>query len=469
MRKGDTEVRVEMPGTISEHPRRNSGETDGGASNPVAEKWTPDDGQTLLEEVLGWENVDRAVRKVIRNGGAPGIDGMTTQDLWLYMDKNWSGVRKQLLEGTYTPSPVKGVLIPKPDGGWRQLGIPTVVDRMIQQALLQKLEPKFDPKFSESSYGFRKGRGALDAVRKAREYVAGGCQWVVDTDLAKFFDRVNHDILMSRLARRIQDRKVLRLIRLYLKAGLMQGGLVSPRTEGTPQGGPLSPLLSNIMLDELDKELERRGHHFCRYADDCNIYVRSKKAGERVFLSVRKFLENKLRLQVNEQKSSVNRPWKLKFLGYTMTLDWRPKLRPSGVVVKRFKRKINEVYGRGRGWSFADVLKALNPKIRGFASYFQLSDVRKVWEGLDEWIRHKLRCLIWQRWKKPKTRRGKLLQYGLNEDEARLATSNGRGAWWNSHQHAMHEAFTNRKLQKYGLLSLTQVIDNIQRRKALVG
>lgn len=334
------------------------------------------------------------------------------------------------------------------------MGIPTVVDRVIQQALHQVMTPLFEPGFSESSYGFRPGRSAHQAVKEARRSVAEGRRWVVDIDLEKFFDRVNHDVLMVRVARRISDKRVLRLIRRYLQAGMMTGGVTSPRAEGTPQGGPLSPLLSNILLDELDKELERRGHKFCRYADDCNIYVRTRAAGERVKASVTKFLGKRLRLRVNEEKSAVGRPWERKFLGYTMTWNKEPRLKAAETSVKRLKARMREIFREGRGRSLSRVVEELNVVLRGWIQYFRLAEVTGVFDELDGWIRRKLRCLIWRRWKRPRTRAKELKRRGLEELRAWRSAYNGRGAWWNAGSSHMNEVFPKRYFDRVGLVSL---------------
>jgi RNA-directed DNA polymerase len=334
------------------------------------------------------------------------------------------------------------------------LGIPTVLDRFIQQALLQVLSPIFDPTFSEASFGFRPKRSAHQAVRYAHAHMAAGYRWVVDVDLEKFFDRVNHDVLMARVARRVKDRRVLLLIRRYLQAGMMEGGLVSPRTEGTPQGGPLSPLLSNILLDEWDRELARRGHRFVRYADDCNVYVRSKAAGERVLTSLERFLTRRLRLRVNHEKSCVARPWNRKFLGYSVTWDRAARLRVSPAAVKRLKTKLRRVLARGRGRRLAAVVAELNLATRGWVAYFRLAETKTSFEDLDKWLRRKLRCIMWRQWKRPRTRIRELRRCGLDEARARASASNGRGPWWNAGASHMHAAVPTAVLRRLGLLSL---------------
>jgi RNA-directed DNA polymerase len=408
-----------------------------------------------MERVLCRENMLRAHQRVVSNKGAAGVDGMSVDELMPMLRERWDAIRKELLDGTYCPAPVRKVEIPKPDGrGVRMLGIPTVLDRLIQQAVYQALQAWYDVSFSRHSFGFRLGKSAHDAVERAREHIAAGHRWVVDMDLEKFFDRVNHDILMSRLARRIKDKRILCLIRRYLQAGMMEGGVVSQRLQGAPQGGPLSPLLSNILLDELDKELERRGHRFVRYADDCNIYVRSRRAGERVLASVECFLMKRLRLVVNRDKSAVDRPWKRKFLGYTFTMHFQPKLRVAPQSVRRFKAKLRQVFRRGRGRSLRRILEELRPMLRGWVSYFRLSQVRSVLEDLDQWIRRKLRCILWRQWKRNWTRFRQLASRGIEPHRAWASASNGRGPWWNAGASHMNQAVPTSYLQQLGLVSL---------------
>jgi len=412
--------------------------------------------EQLMEAVVERENMVTALQRVMSNRGAAGVDKMTVEELKPYLKEKWKRIKEELLSGEYRPSAVLKVEIPKADGkGVRKLGIPTVIDRLIQQALHQVLSPIFDGSFSESSYGFRPGRSAQDAVRQARAYVSGGRRWVVDLDLEKFFDRVNHDILMSRMARRIKDKRVLRLIRRYLQAGMMEGGLVTQRREGTPQGGPLSPLMSNVVLDELDKELERRGHKFCRYADDCNVYVKSRSAGERVKESITRLLEQRLRLKVNEEKSAVDRPWKRKFLGYTMTWHREPRIRVAESSVKRLKMKLREILRRGRGRNIGRLIEEdLTPLLRGWMNYFRLAEVKGIFEELDSWIRRKLRCVIWRQWKRGFARAKGLMKRGLERDRALKSAMNGRGPWWNAGASHMNEAFPKSYFDRSGLVSL---------------
>ena len=432
----------------------------GASSITAGEEVTGPGTMQLMEAVVERGNMLAALHRVERNKGAAGVDGMTVADLRANLKEQWPTVRESLLAGNYAPKPVLRVEIPKPDGkGVRKLGIPTVMDRLIQQALHQVMQPIFDPGFSGSSYGFRPGRSAHDAVKQARAYVRDGRRWVVDLDLEQFFDRVNHDILMARVARKVKDRRVLRLIRNYLQAGVMEAGIAVASMEGTPQGGPLSPLLSNIMLDDLDRELERRGHRFCRYADDCNVYVRSKHAGERVMDSLTWFLERKLRLKVNQAKSAVARPWERKFLGYSLTFHRIARLKVAPQSVQRFRLKLKGLFRAGRGRNLARFIhEDLNPVIRGWARYFHLSEVRGTFEELDGWLRRKLRCMLWRQWKRPATRFKRLRARGLVELRAWKSASNGRGSWWNSGSSHMNEAFPKRYFDQLGLLSLLTTV-----------
>ena len=459
MTKGDVERRVETPDSHPEGSQRNWREEGLGASRVTA---TGDnsgpEAEQLLEAVVERENMWQALKQVERNRGAAGVDKITVEQLRAYLREHWPRIKEELLAGDYQPLPVRKVEIPKPGStGMRMLGIPTVMDRLIQQALQQVLSPLFEVSFSESSYGFRPRRGAQQAVLKAREYVREGRRWVVDIDLEKFFDRVNHDVLMSRLARRIKDKRILRLIRRYLQAGIMSNGLVTARREGTPQGGPLSPLLSNILLDELDKELERRGHKFCRYADDSNIYVQSRSAGERVMKSITRFLARRLRLKVNAEKSAVARPWERKFLGYSLTWHREARLKVAASSVQRLKEKLREIFRRGRGRNVGRLIEAeLTPVLRGWMNYFRLAEVKGVFDELDSWIRRKLRCLIWRQWKRPIARAKGLLRRGLQEVRAWESATNGRGPWWNAGASHMNAAFPKSYFDRYGLLSLLE-------------
>lgn len=454
----------EIPGAGSEGRDRKSREYDSGAPGVTATTetdWTETD-EGLMEEIVSRSNMMKAYNRVVSNKGAAGVDGMTTGQLKGYLQTEWPRINEELLNGTYIPQPVRKVEIPKPGGGTRMLGIPTVLDRLIQQAVYQELGLLFDPGFSASSYGFRPGKSAHQAVQAARNNVAKGLRWVVDIDLAKFFDRVNHDILMSRIARKIKDKRVLHLIRRYLQAGLFEGGIISPRSEGTPQGGPLSPLLSNILLDELDKELERRGHAFCRYADDCNIYVGTKRSAERVMASITTYLEKRLKLTVNQEKSAVARPWHRQFLGYSMTHHRIPKLKVGEKALERFKSKLREISRKGRGRNLKRVIDEVTPILRGWSNYFKLSEVRKPFEELDSWFRRKLRCILWRQWKKPRTRAKKLMQRGLTEERAWRSAYNGRGPWWNSGASHMNAAFAQSYFRKLGLISLLNQFHRFQ-------
>jgi RNA-directed DNA polymerase len=459
MERGDADQKAERPeraGRVGGGTAESTGAGARQAFGASGEK-AGDGAPGLMEEVLRRENLTAAYERVVRNGGAGGVDGRSVDDLKEQLQTDWPRIREQLLSGTYKPSPVRKVEIPKPGGGRRMLGIPTVMDRMIQQALSQALTPIFDPTFSEDSYGFRPGRSTHDAVLRAKEHIEAGHRWVVDLDLEAFFDTVNHDVLIARVKRRVKDKRVLRLIGNSLRAGMMDGGLMSPRTEGTPQGGPLSPLLSNILLDDLDKELERRGHRFVRYADDFQVYVKSEAAGERVKASLEGFLTKRLRLKVNSKKSAVGRPWKRKFLGYRTTTDKKPKLKPDPKSVKRVKTKLKELFRRGRGWSLARTIRELNPVLRGWGYYYRLSDVEGVFKELDQWVRRRLRLLLWRQWKRPRTRAKELWKRGLDRDRANISAYNGRGPWWNAGASHMNQAVPNRTLHQTELVSLLQL------------
>ena len=422
----------------------------------------PEAAQGLLEAALERSNMMRAYQRVVENKGAPGVDGLTVSELKPWLQAHWAKIKQALLAGEYLPAAVRKVEIPKPQGGVRILGIPTVLDRLIQQALHQTLQPMFDPGFSRSSYGFRPGRNAHQAVKAAQRYVGEGRRWTVELDLEKFFDRVNHDVLMARVERKVKDPGVLKLIRRYLEAGLMEGGIASARSEGTPQGGPLSPLLSNILLDDLDRELERRGHRFCRYADDCNIYVKSNRAGQRVKQSITAFLEQRLKLKVNVNKSAVARPWERKFLGYSMTWHRKPKLRIASESRKRITAKIRSALQRGRGQSMQQVIEGLNPVLRGWMAYFQYTEVKNVLEELDGWLRHKLRTLLWRQWKRVHTRARNLMKAGIDKVRAWTSATNGRGPWWNGGSTHMNQAFPKSWFDRMGLVSLLDTHQRFQ-------
>ncbi|MBU1193868.1 MAG: group II intron reverse transcriptase/maturase [Proteobacteria bacterium] len=452
--------RAEMPDPIPESSGRNPQGYGVGASNDSARKrYSCQRTDKLMETVVGRENMLSAYKRVVRNKGASGSDGMTVDELKPFLQMHWAQVKEQLLKDRYKPQPVLRIEIPKPGGkGVRKLGIPTVLDRLIQQAVLQVLTPIYDPCFSKFSYGFRPGRSAHQALCQAREHMAEGKRWVVDMDLEKFFDEVHHDILMSRIAMKIADKRILRLIRSYLQAGIMTGGLVTQPVKGTPQGGPLSPLLSNILLDDLDNELEQRGHRFCRYADDCNIYVGSRRAGERLLSSLDKFVTNKLRLKINRSKSAVDRPWNRKFLGYSVTYHNPPRLKVALDSVARFKGKVKEAFRRGRGRNLKKFIMELQPMLRGWINYFRLSEVKGIFEELDEWIRHHLRCVLWRQWKRNYTRMRQMRKNGISEKRAWKSATNGRGPWWNSRASHMNQAFPKKVFDRLGLVSLLDTI-----------
>ncbi len=426
----------------------------GAEINTVANGRTKAEVPLTMEAVITRDNLMLAYQRVVENKGAAGVDNLSASALKPWLKAHWPSVREALITGSYLPRRIRKVDIPKPNGGIRTLGIPTVVDRLIQQAIAQVLTPHVESGFSESSYGFRPNRNAWQAVRQAQQYIHSGKRWVVDMDLEKFFDRVDHDILMSRLARIIKDGRLLKLIRRYLEAEMVDEQGVLKRDKGMPQGGPLSPLLSNILLDELDKELERRGHSFCRYADDCNIYVSSQKAGEQVLCSISEFLEKTLKLQVNEQKSAVARPWERKFLGHSFTRHQVVRLKIAPSSVDRLKDKIRSLTTGNGSKSVAKVISELTPVLRGWISYFRLTEVKGVLEELDGWIRRKLRCLLWRQWKRPYTRARKLMKAGLDEVRAWASACNQRGAWWNSGASHMNQAYKKSLFQKAGLVSL---------------
>jgi RNA-directed DNA polymerase len=407
-----------------------------------------------MEEVCERNNLRRALKRVKANKGSPGVDGMTVNGLTGYLKEHWPEIREQLLEGTYKPQPVKRVEIPKPDGGRRKLGIPTVRDRFIQQAVMQVLQGRWDPTFSEHSYGFRPGRSAHQAVAQAQRYVAEGYGFVVDFDLEKFFDRVNHDKLMGRVAERVSDKRMLRLIRAFLNAGVMENGLVGPTEEGTPQGGPLSPLLSNLVLDELDRELERRGHRFVRYADDSNVYVRSRRAGERVMESISDFITRKLKLKVNRDKSAVDRPSQRKFLGFSFTPGSMPKRRIAPKALKRFKERIRELTSRTRGVSLDGMVEQLSAYLRGWLGYFAFCETPSVLADLESWIRRRLRCVAWKQWKRGKTRFAELRKRGVNKDLAAQTAGSAHGPFRLSRSPALSFALPDAYFRSLGLPKL---------------
>jgi RNA-directed DNA polymerase len=415
-----------------------------------------------MERVVERSNLWLAYQRVVQNKGAPGVDDLTVAEFRDWLKVHWPSVKRALLEGRYLPRPVRRVDIPKPSGGIRTLGVPTVVDRLIQQALHQVLQPLFEPTFSEGSYGFRPGRRAQQAVSRAQAYIREGKRWVVDLDLEKFFDRVNHDALMARVARQVSDARVLKLIRRFLEAGMMSDGLVQPRTEGTPQGGPLSPLLSNILLTDLDRELERRSLAFCRYADDCNIYVGSRVAGERVMRGVRVFLEEVLHLRVNTEKSAVARPWERKFLGYSFTVHRETRLRVAPESVRRLTQRVRQLMRSGRGRSLAHTIETLNPLLRGWINYFQLTQGKGILEELDGWVRRRLRCLLWRQWKRPRARQRHLRALGLDAERAWRSATNGRGAWWNAGASHLNQALPAAYFTHLGLVSLLHEQQRLQ-------
>jgi RNA-directed DNA polymerase len=460
----DLDQKAEMPETLGEGSARIAREyPEGGFNARATRDLHPPKFTDLMTAVIERENMLKATRKVISNGGAAGIDRMSTDEIQGYLVKEWSRIKRELVEERYKPQPALRVEIPKPNGGVRKLGIPTVLDRVIQQAILQVLSPIFEATFSDSSYGFRPDRSAHQAICKAQVFVREGYRFVVDVDLEQFFDRVNHDILMARIYRRVGDKTLLRLIRSYLKSGVMVGKDFEATDLGTPQGGPLSPLLSNILLTDLDRELESRNHKFVRYADDCNIYVKSQAAGDRVLESITKYLEKNLKLKVNAEKSAVDRPWNRKFLGYS--ISWHkvmPKRKVAKAALVSFKGTIRDLFRKGKGRNVERFIKEdLYPYLKGWINYFGYAEEKGIFETLDQWIRRKLRCLIWRQWKKPWTRFSNLKAAGHSEKRAVQGAFNERGPWWNSDASHMHWAFKNAYFMERGLVSLRKEADRL--------
>jgi RNA-directed DNA polymerase len=442
----DEEYRGEAPNSLG-----------GGTESFAAKRGTESlaIGERLMEEVCERENCKQALARVRANKGSSGVDGMTVRQLPEFLKQHWPAIREQLLSGTYVPQPVKRVEIPKPDGGVRKLGIPTVLDRFIQQAVMQVLQRRWDRTFSDHSYGFRPGHSAHQAVEAAQQYIAAGYRWVVDLDLEKFFDRVNHDKLMAKIAERVSDKRLLKLIRAFLRAGVMEGGLVSPVDEGTPQGGPLSPLLSNIVLDEFDRELERRGLRFARYADDCNVYVRSRRAGERVMKSITRFITTKLGLKVNEQKSAVARPWERKFLGFSFTAGREPKRRIAPKAIGRFKERVRELTSRTRGVSIERMAEELAQYLRGWIGYFGRCQTPSVLEDLGKWFRRRLRSAIWKQWKRGSVRFAELRKRGVGQQLAAQTAGSAHGPWRLADSPGLHFALPNAYFDSLGIPRLT--------------
>jgi RNA-directed DNA polymerase len=409
----------------------------------------------VMEEVCERENLKRALRRVRGNKGSAGIDGMTVEQLPAFLKEHWPTIRAQLLNGTYRPQPVRRVEIPKPDGGSRKLGIPTALDRFLQQAVLQVLQRDWDGTFSEQSYGFRPNRSAHQAVARAQGYIAAGYRWVVDLDLEKFFDQVNHDRLMGRVAKRVTDRRLLTLLRAFLNAGVMEHGLVSPTDEGTPQGGPLSPLLSNLVLDDLDRELERRGHRFVRYADDCNIYVQSERAGQRVMESITTFITTRLKLKVNREKSAVAQPRTRKFLGFSFTMGVMPKRRIAPTAITRFKARARALTRRTRGVSFEQMVGELATYLTGWRGYFGYCETPSVLTDLDSWLHRRLRCVAWKQWKRGPRRFAALRHHGVGRDLAAKTAGSPHGPWHLSRSPALSFALPGAFFDSLGLPRLS--------------
>lgn len=421
-------------------------------ASPARDEGNPSAG--LWEQIWDRQNLLTAMKRVKRNAGAAGIDGMPVSELQPYLKEHWLEIRAELESGTYRPRPVRRVEIPKPDGGVRLLGIPTVVDRLLQQAIAQVLTPQFEPLFSPHSYGFRPRLSAHDAIKQAQEYTQAGYEWVVDIDLEKFFDRVNHDMLMARVARVVKDKRVLKLIRAYLNSGVMINGVVMETEEGTPQGGPLSPLLSNIMLDDLDKELEQRGHRFVRYADDCNIYVKTQRAGERAMESVKQFLEKKLKLKVNPKKSKVDRATRVKFLGFSFyKRKGEMLIRVASRSLERLSEKLRRLTKRTRSGELGVIIQEINVYTMGWIGYYRQANTPSVYEGLDSWIRRRLRQMIWKRWKRGTTRYRELIRLGVPKGRAGLGAV-GKSPWHMAASPVVNEALSNGYFRSLGLRSI---------------
>ena len=443
------EVRVELKGNAGAQSISSTSQNRENNGNEYA--------QRLLEKIFDRDNMNLAYRKVKANKGKHGVDGMTVEELLPFLKQNGNRIRQSIQEGTYRPKPVRRVEIPKPDGGIRLLGIPTVLDRVIQQAIAQVLSPIYEKQFSENSYGFRPKRSAHQAVKKCKEYMEAGYKWTVDIDLAKYFDTVNHDKLMRLLSETIKDSRVLTLIRKYLQSGVMINGVVMETEEGTPQGGNLSPLLSNIMLNELDKELTKRGLKFCRYADDCNIYVRSRKAADRIMKSITRFIEGKLKLKVNKEKSSVERPWRLKFLGFSFYYKKNGVgIRVHPKPVEKLKRKLKEITGRSNAMSMWQRMLKLKQAIIGWVNYFSIADMGRIVKSLDEWLRRRIRMCFWKQWKKIKTKHDNLVRLGIRGTKAWEFANTRKGYWRISHSPILSRTVTNEYLKKLGLQSIVE-------------
>src|ERR1700722_1268342 len=436
---------------------RQAGWEDIESLSTMSEPERPANTSRIMEEICERANLKEALRQVRGNKGSAGVDRMTVDQLGDYLKQHWLAIREQLLNGTYEPKPVRRVEIPKPDGGgMRKLGIPTVLDRFIQQAVMQVLQKRWNPTFSHYSYGFRPYRSAHQAVAQAQQYIVQGYGWVIDLDLEKFFDRVNHDKLMGQIAKRVEDKRLLKLIRAFLNAGVMENGLVSPSVEGTPQGGPLSPLLSNLVLDELDRELECRGHRFVRYADDSNIYVRSQRAGQRVMKSVTRFITQELKLKVNETKSAVSQPQERKFLGFSFTASPEAKRVIAPQALDRFKQRIREITRRAKGVSMKTTTEELAPFMRGWCSYFGFCETPEVLVSLTRWVRLRIRAAMWRQWKTPRRRREALIELGGRSRLANNTSGSGLGPWYLAKAKSLSVGLSNAYLRSLGLPSLVE-------------